>query len=155
VVSGLLISILKIKRKGREQRTILSKEDNITRLIEAQKPFATIQLQLFMEAGKVVGQLAAFDKSSANWMESPEWKTEYNRFYQLFWTELSIVEDNDIKAGMQDFSRQLKKVLSHPNDLVERKELNQVAYRLARTIRAGIEKAWVLDLDPLTERKME
>jgi hypothetical protein len=108
-----------------------------------------------MEAGKVVGQLAAFDKSSANWMESPEWKTEYNRFYQLFWTELSIVEDNDIKAGMQDFSRQLKKVLSHPNDLVERKELNQVAYRLARTIRAGIEKAWVLDLDPLTERKME
>jgi hypothetical protein len=35
---------IKDQTQGREQRTILSKEDNITRLIEAQKPFATIQL---------------------------------------------------------------------------------------------------------------
>jgi hypothetical protein len=138
------------QRRAHEQQAIQAKNDNITRLVEARKPFASVQLQLFIEAGKVAGELAAFDKSNERWMESAEWKAYYTRFYQLFWTELSIVEDDEIKAAMQEFSGQLNKVLSQPHDIAEQKELNQVAYRLARKIRASIEKTWMLDLGPLT-----
>jgi hypothetical protein len=157
IVGGLFVAYRYItdQRHARDQESKQANQENIARLIEARKPFAAIQLQLFIEAGKIAGQLAAFDKSTLNWMENDAWKSDYARFYQLFWTELSIVEDEGIKVAMQDFSRQLKKVVSHPTDLGEQKQLNNVAYRLALAIRGGIEKMWVLDLDRLTERKME
>ena len=104
-----------------------------------------------MEAGKAAGQLAAFDKSIDKWPESVEWKGYYTRFYQLFWTELSIVEDEKIKSAMQDFSRQLNAVLHEPGNESLQTELNQVAYRLARNLRRGIEKQWEVDLGALTD----
>ena len=137
------------QRRSHEQKDIQAKNDNIARLIEARKPFATLQLQLFMEAGKVAGKLAAFDKSVDNWMDSPEWKSLCERFYQLSWTELSIVEDDDIKTAMVAFSEQLKKA---PSDA---SALNLVAYCLARKIRAGIETTWVLDLGQLSGQTKE
>ena len=127
------------------------RNNNLTRRLEVQKPFSSIQLALFMEAGKAAGQLAAFDKSAEKWPESVEWKGYYTRFYQLYWTELSIVEDEKIKSAMQDFKRQLNAVLGEPGNKDLQEELKQVAYRLARKIRSGIEKTWEVDLGILTD----
>ena len=139
------------QKQARAKQEVQIRNDNLTRRLEVQKPFSSIQLAIFMEAGKIAGQLAAFDKSTDNWQESVEWKGYYTRFYQLFWTELSIVEDEEIKSAMQDFSRQLNMVLREPKNESLQKELNQVAYRLARTIRGSIEKAWDVNLGTLTD----
>jgi hypothetical protein len=139
------------QKQAREQEATQAKKDNDTRLIEAQKPFASIQLELFMEAGKVVGQLATFDKANDKWTENAEWNGYYTRFYQLFYTELSIVEDQEIKEAMQNFSAQLQTVLKDPHKMDEDAKLKQLAYQLARHIRASIEKTWVVKLRPLSE----
>jgi hypothetical protein len=139
------------QKQAREQQAIQADKDNVTRLIEAQKPFASIQLQLFMEAGKIVGQLATFDRTEDKWTDNAECKDYYTRFYQLFYTELSIVEDEEIKEAMQNFAKQLQKLLKDPHNVDEDARLKQLAYQLARHIRASIEKTWVAKLSPLSE----
>jgi hypothetical protein len=106
-----------------------------------------------MEAGKVAGQLATFDKTNDTWMQTLEWKNYYTRFYQLYYTELSIVENQEIKEAMQSFSKQLKKVLGDPQNEDEGEDLKQASYQLAKRIRKGIEETWEVKLDPLTGTK--
>jgi hypothetical protein len=48
---------------------------------------------------QVTGQLV----TSSNYT-SPEWTKNVRRFEQLFWTELSMVEDEGVKQAMQEFS---------------------------------------------------
>jgi len=148
VIGGLWVAWTYVdnQRAASKHDQAQAERDERTRRIEAQKPFSSIQLSLFMEAGKVTGELAAFDKSTENWADSAEWKGYYTRFYQLFWTELSIVEDDDIKSSMVQFSAQLKTVLREPKNETAQKELQQVAYRLARTIRKSIQNTWDVDL---------
>jgi hypothetical protein len=52
---------------------------------------------------------------------------------------------------MQDFSSQLHKVISDPKNGPEQEELHQVAYRLARAIRASIETTWDTNLGILKD----
>ena len=153
ILSGLWVAFTYIdgQEQARAKQDKQIQNDNLTRRLEVQKPFSSIQLALFMEAGKAAGQLAAFDKSAEKWRESVEWKGYYTRFYQLFWTELSIVEDEEIKSAMQNFSLQLNAVLHAPGDESLQQQLNQLAYRLARTLRRGIEKTWDVDLGALTD----
>jgi hypothetical protein len=99
-----------VLRYLRDQKNTTVSEHR-TRLLEVRRPFATIQLNLFMEAGKVAGELAAFDKSNEGWQEDTEWKKAYTRFFQLFWAELSIVENEDIKRAMESFAGKLNEVL--------------------------------------------
>jgi hypothetical protein len=155
IIGGLWVAYTYVEnqRQAREQEVAQSRKDNITRLIEAQKPFASVQLQLFMEAGKVAGQLATFDKTGERWSENSEWKGYYTRFYQLFYTELSIVEDQQIKEAMQNFSAQLQKITREAYKVDEDDKLKQLAYQLARHIRASIEETWKVGLSPLDEGK--
>ena len=148
ISGGLWVAFTYVEnqRLAREQEVAQAKKENITRLVEAQKPFTYIQLQLFMEAGKVAGQLATFDKTGEKWIDSGEWKGYYTRFYQLFYTELSIVEDQEIKEAMEKFASQLEAVVKDPHNVNKNEDLKQVAYQLARHIRASIEKTWVIDL---------
>src|ERR1700687_1697369 len=89
VVGGLWVAFTYVEnqRQAREQENAQAQRENRTRLIEAQKPFSSIQLALFMEAGKVAGELAAFDKNNERWMDDNHWKTYYTRFYELYWSE--------------------------------------------------------------------
>jgi hypothetical protein len=63
-----------------------------TRLLEAQKPFLEKQLALYFEAAQVVGKLVTLKPGDT------EWGNNENRFWQLYWSELSMVEDGTLKA---------------------------------------------------------
>jgi hypothetical protein len=128
-------------------------EINKTRLLEAQKAFFDNQLKLYMEAAKIAGQLVAIDRTKDGWPEGKEWKEAYERFYQLFWTELSVVEDNTVKTAMENFSSQLQKVMASPNDRSGDEEFQQLSYRLARQIRSSIEASWRVQLGTVSETK--
>jgi hypothetical protein len=141
-----------LKELQLQEKNLSDREDR-ARLIEAKKPFAEVQLALFMEAGRVVGQLVAFDKSKAEWVESKEWKDIFARFYGLFWTELSIVEDEAVKKAMEKFSSQLQLVVASPQTQEAQDKLNERAYKLARQIRSSIEDAWHVKLGEITETK--
>jgi hypothetical protein len=147
-IAGTIAGAWVVLRYLRDQRNTTASE-HLTRQMEVRRPFATIQLNLFMEAGKVAGELAAFDKSTEGWQEHTEWKKAYTRFYQLFWAELSIVENEDIKHAMESFAGKLNEVLRQPRNKGFQEELKQDAYQLARTLRLSIERNWEVDLGTL------
>jgi hypothetical protein len=128
-------------------------KDNKARLLEAQKPFFDTQLKLYMETAKVAGQIVVIDRTKDRWLESKEWKEAYEKFYQLFWTELSVVEDKTVKTAMETFSAKLQEIILVPRDVEKDGELKQLSYQLARQIRSSIESSWQVQLGNVSETK--
>ena len=77
----------------------------MTRALEARKPFLARQLDLYFETAEVVGKLVTID----DW-DSDEWKAKRARFAILFWTTLSLVEDDPVKEAMEVVAGQLQLV---------------------------------------------
>jgi hypothetical protein len=73
-------------------------KEMVTRRIEAQKPFLQKQLDLYFETAHIVGKLVTMEPSS-----SGEWSTLTNRFWALYWSELSMVEHRMVEARMKRF----------------------------------------------------
>jgi hypothetical protein len=153
VVGGLWVAwtYLDQQKKAQEQRNDQIEQENRARIFEAQKPFAERQLNTFLEAGKVAGYLAVYDKSKPGWAGTQEWKENITRFYQLFWTDLSIVEDDTTKHAMERFSKQLQIVVKNPDNSEEAIKLNDYSYKLATHIRASIQNTWRIDLGKLSQ----
>src|SRR5271165_886051 len=77
-----------IERKDQSER------ESRTRLIEAQKPFLDKQLALYLETSQVVGRLVAED------MYWQEWSRDLERFEELYWSELTMVEHTEVASAM-------------------------------------------------------
>ncbi|HEY0074672.1 MAG TPA: hypothetical protein VGB77_11260 [Abditibacteriaceae bacterium] len=60
---------------------------------ESQKPFLSKQLELYFEAAKVTARLA-------NTTDKAEQKSLKIRFNELYWGELAVVEDDNVKEAM-------------------------------------------------------
>jgi hypothetical protein len=99
-----------------------------TRRIEATKPFLERQLKLYTEASQVVAIIATTSNNAAR-------SKAVNRFWELYWGELALVENTEVEAAMVAFGEGLKK--DAPLG-----ELQQLSLTLAHACRFSLDKSW-------------
>src|SRR5262249_43441625 len=106
-------------------------------LLEAQKPFLQKQLELYFYTLEVVGRLVTMPS------DSEEWKINNMRFWQLYWTELAMVETEEVEQAMRNFGHQLKRIdfggSNSPSGAAGR-PIDSCAYELSRAIKQSIQK---------------
>ena len=111
-------------------------KDASVRKIEAQQPFLKQQLTLYFEAAQVAGRFTTLKPGSA------QWDVNESRFWQLYWSELSMVESEAVEAAMVNLSKALPDYKRSPDNQEAIQALDESVYELAHAIRAGIESAW-------------
>jgi hypothetical protein len=116
-----------------------------TQTVEARKPFLEKQLALYYETAQVIGKIVTMTP------DADEWPACERRFWELYWSELVMVEDSDVGGSMKEFSEQLsdykskyKSVASQsPEKLEELKQLLYIAaLHVAEKIRGSIARQW-------------
>jgi hypothetical protein len=112
-------------------------------LLEARKPFIDKQLELYIRTAKVAGALVSVNTG----IPRAEWMKTFREFEELYWTELSMVEDERVKQAMQDLYPRLKWARDQAEVVPEEKWLaiQQSSYRLAKALRSSIEATWNLN----------
>jgi predicted DNA-binding WGR domain protein len=134
------------QREAHTQQLLQLEKENKTRMLEARKPFNDRQLALYSEVSQVTGRIV----TSTNFSNG-EWAANVVRFWQLFWTELSMVEDERVKQAMQRFGKQLNIMIEAGRESEDAREkelklLQQRGYQLASALRASIEDSWLVNL---------
>ena len=71
------------------------RRDVETRSLEARKQYLTRQLELYTEATRAAAKLATSDQ------KSPEFVAAQHRFWELYWGELSMVENAEVETAMK------------------------------------------------------
>jgi hypothetical protein len=142
----IVITYLRHQKEARQAHMEQADRENKTRMFEARKPFNDKQLELYSLVAHITGKIVTTTDFS-----SPESKADIRRFKQLFWTELSMVEDEPVKKAMQCFSAQLETMVvndtEHGVGTRDFEELRQRAYRLASTLRVSIASSWQVKLE--------
>lgn len=99
-----------------------------SRRVEATKPFLERQLKLYTEASQVAA-LIATSNDAAQVAKSTE------RFWQLYWGELALVENREVEAAMVQYGN----ALDNPSD---RATLRQRSLDLAKACRLSLDRSW-------------
>ncbi len=119
---------------------------------ETKRPFIEQQFKLYGEAVAVASRLArAVDRG-----QQPPPK-DIQRFWELYWGPLAMVEDFRVEAAMVVFGRSLE---DHVGSLGNEcsKMLNQASLALAHSARQSLEKQWGVELvtsEPIERRNEE
>src|SRR5262247_4947331 len=91
---------LEKEREDRKERQVLEDEQREKEaqaaLREARKPFLQRQQELYFEASTLASKLSTLDHGA-------EREAARKRFYQLYWGELSVVEDESVEKAMVRF----------------------------------------------------
>lgn len=98
--------------------------------IAASKPFLDRQMKLFEEATQCAAYLATNPVGATNRVEREE------RFWQLYWGELALVEHGAVEAAMKQFGDALKKAPVNTN------ELQRLSLGIAHACRNELAKSW-------------
>lgn len=96
--------------------------------IAAMQPFLERQLRLFEEAT----QTAAF---LATTVESPDRAKRIEKFWQLYWGELALVEHGKVEAAMVAFGDAL-------TDGTDKTQLQQLALKITYACRNELAESW-------------
>jgi hypothetical protein len=99
-----------------------------TRRIDATKPFLDRQLKLYTEATQVVAALATTH-------DVAETKRALKRFWQLYWGELALVENEEVEKAMV-------KVKEALNRGAQRQELQSLSLNFAQACRVSLDRSW-------------
>lgn len=99
-----------------------------SRRIEATKPFLERQLKLYTEATEVAAVIATSgdDRQRSEALE---------RFWQLYWGELALVENREVAKAMVVLGNAIKANAS-------RGELEQASLQLAKACRRSLDNSW-------------
>jgi|SRR5262245_58742610 len=97
-----------------------------SRRVEATRPFLEMQLKLYTEAAFVTSRIAHSGDEGA-----------IGRFWELYYGELSLVENNDVAQAMVDFGNALKSN--------EKARLEGLSLELTRSMRRSLAKSWGTD----------
>jgi len=111
-----------------------------TRRIEATQPFLKAQLALYTEATQTAAKIATSK-------DPVEVDTATKRFWELYWGELALVENDDVEAAMVAFGRALNQ--PNPNQAA----LTSLSLDLAGAIRRSLAQSWGTDAWEKTPRK--
>jgi hypothetical protein len=148
IIGGLWVAYtyLAHQREAQKEEIERAARENVTQLVQAQSPFLRKQLDLYFETAQVAGRLVVLTP------DDKEWAGTEQRFWALYWSELSMVEDRRVDEAMVTFSKGLNdytaarkttKERNQPFDEVSGKQpLNAASLELAHAIRKSIESAW-------------
>src|SRR5262245_39049600 len=114
-----------------------------TQLLQAQQPFLTAQLKLYSEVLGEVGKLVTLPRNDAEWIKSEV------RFWQLYWSELSLVESTDVENGMVRLANQLN---TYKKDGTNLNVLEVCSYELAHDVRRSMQERWQVGRHEKIER---
>lgn len=102
-------------------------------LRDSRKPFLEKQLALYFEATRAAAQLSTLPRGAA-------WDTARQRFWELYWGELGLVENGAVLKAMVDFGKALT---THEQQArSDRTELTQLSLALARACRHSLQAEW-------------
>lgn len=114
------------------------------RRLEAQRPFLEKQLALYFETAQVVGRLVALRPGKDSSGDS--WRSAEARFWALYWSELSLVEDRTVEGAMRTFGDSLLAYTavaqSGPQQDEARTTLRRAAYDPTHALRVSIAARW-------------
>lgn len=99
-----------------------------TRKLEATRPFLERQLKLYPEASQVAAVLATSTDAAERSVAS-------KRFWQLYWGELALVENQEVEAAMVAFGKGLK-------GEAPLSELQDLSLQLAHACRRSLDRSW-------------
>ena len=125
VIVGIVISVLSFKEA--------KKAEAESRKIEAAKPFLELRQELYLEALKNASILA-----SKNFHTEEEVKEAKKKFAQLYWGQLSLVEERNIEKTMVEVAKE-----EHILDSVYQSQ--QPTLNLAHLMRESLIKSWGVD----------
>ena len=122
-----------------EQAARVREERN--QLLQAQQPFLEHRWKAYIETSSVAGALVVLDTAD------PSWTNARKRFWELYWSELAMVETPDVASAMVDFGGKLTAVdaaLSKDQTTLgnARRQLNASALTLAHTLKESIQSSW-------------
>ena len=124
------------QKEVRQDAARQADKEAVTRRIEVQKPFLEKQLALYFEAAQVAGRLVTLQPGA------DRWNANESRFWELYWSELSMVESEAVEEAMVKLGKALNAYKAAPADKKVRDDLQDAVYELAHAIRDGIEAAW-------------
>ena len=110
---------------------------------ERQRPFLERQLQHYFEASESASKVA-------NLPDGKDRAEAVQKFWQLYWGPLAVVEDSDVERAMVNFSGALR------SDDSDRATLQHRSLELAHAFRGSLEKQWgttLGELQNLRDRK--
>lgn len=132
IVAGVVISVLSFNQaRGREAET--SRLELEKRRIEASKPFLELRQKRYMEAVEAASVLATPDVHSEE-----ELSKARKRFLELYWGELSMVEDASVESKMVEMAWSLNLIQKEG----EKPNPKDAVYRLSHTIRDSLLDSW-------------
>jgi hypothetical protein len=131
-------------REDRKERQVREDEqkrkETEAALREARKPFLQRQQELYFEAATLASKLSTLDLGT-------EREAARKRFYQLYWGELSVVEDELVEKAMVRFKGEFEKYERERanNSQASRQELEQRSLNLAHAFRDSLARGWGYD----------
>jgi len=105
--------------------------------IETLSKFKELQNKLYIETTSVISYLTVNENH-----DSPLYKEKLERFWQLYWVELSSVETPEVETAMVHFGDVLKKV-QNDKFVDNQGELKKASYEVAQAIKKSA-STWVL-----------
>ena len=125
IIVGIVISVMNFR--------VAKEKEAESRKIEAAKPFLELRQKLYLEALNNASILASKDLHSAE-----EVITAKKRFSELYWGELSLVEEANIEKEMR--------AIAKSENLINASDSTQNAtYDLAHAMRESLIKSWGVD----------
>lgn len=97
--------------------------------VEAARPFLERQLKLYTQASQVTSVLATSN-------DPAELQAAEKRFWQLFWGELALVENERVKKAMEAFGSSLE------SEDRSQQQLKQLSFALANALRDSLADSW-------------
>jgi hypothetical protein len=148
VVVGVVISVVSFnytRQKDAEARLAETKtrefelqkyydqrrDETNKQAIEAAKPFLEIRQKRYMEAVEVAAVLASPELHRTDEIEKAR-----KRFWELYWAELSIVEDAMVESAMVKLGESLASE--------DATQVKQASYDLAHAVRDSLASSWGL-----------
>ena len=111
--------------------------------------FFNRRIDLYLEACRVAGTIS----SALSAKDEPTQKL-IDRFYGLYWGELSAVEDPPVEAAMVKFERAMRE-WQQKNDGMATDEMRRLSYALAHACRKSLEDTYEVSLGKLPEKPVE
>lgn len=129
-----------IKTREIEQRNFELEKMTNQATIETLSKFKEIQNKYYIEATSIVSYLTVSEN-----FESQEHKNKVERFWQLYWVELSAVETPEVESAMVTFGRHLQELQEKQfsNFKEKQQDLKISSYELAQAIKKSA-STWTL-----------
>jgi hypothetical protein len=99
-----------------------------SRRVEATKPFLERQLKLYTEAAQVAALIATSSDASIVAIST-------DRFWQLYWGELALVDNREVEGAMYNYGEAL-------GQRVGKDTLQQLSLDLAKACRRSLDRSW-------------